>query len=229
MPHPTLKLGRHVEHDPRSLAHPAPQAAILKSVLWAHHAPVLDQGRRSSCTGNAVAQLLNTDALLPARKKVNGGKFLTEADALKIYSLGTTFDAFPGSFPPTDTGSSGLAVAKAAQQLGYVASYKHAFGVDHMIAALQLHPLIVGTDWFDAMYTPDPNGFVAPGGKLDGGHEYCCLGVNLDGRQFGGPYFEFLNSWADGWGLKGRFRVLVSRFAPLLATDGDVTVLVGSA
>ena len=45
-------------------------------------------------------------------------------------------DEFPGQWPTQDTGSSGLAVAKAGVTLGYLQGYDHGFGVDHTASAL---------------------------------------------------------------------------------------------
>ena len=58
------RLGRHVEHDNRSK-----QFAFLgkrvkpekKTTHWTSAAAPLDQGELGSCTGNALAQWLNTD------------------------------------------------------------------------------------------------------------------------------------------------------------------------
>src|ERR1700747_2693484 len=172
-----MRLGRLVEHDPRSWDHPARTAPLPRSVLWGHHAPVLDQGDIGSCTGNAMAQLLNPDPFTNSRAHVTQG-FLTETDALKLYHDATVLDGFPGTYPPDDTGSSGRGVGKAAKQEGFIAAYKHAFGFTHFCLALQLQPVIVGTDWYDGMFKPSSKGFVKPTGSVAGGHEYLALGID---------------------------------------------------
>jgi hypothetical protein len=214
-----MRLGRIEEHDPRSLNYPAPRAEVQRSVLWGHHAPVLNQGDISACTGNATAQLINTDPFTPARK--NG--YLTEADALKLYELATTLDDCPGSYPPDDTGSSGQAVAQAGVQLGYFSGFNHAFGFDHFGAALQLQPVIVGTNWMQGMFTPDSNGFVTPTGDIVGGHEYLALGIDYDAQKV-----TFLNSWSDSWGQQGRFFMTFDSFTQLLNSGGDAVAPVCS-
>lgn len=55
----TYSLGRIVQHDPRSLAFVA-ATAPLKTVTHRLSGQVLDQGNLGSCTGNAMAQALNT-------------------------------------------------------------------------------------------------------------------------------------------------------------------------
>lgn len=211
-------LGRLVEHDERSRFYQAAQAPAQRSVLWGHHAPVLDQGDLGSCTGNATAQLINTDYFAKSR----GAGYLTEKDALKIYELGTTLDNVPGAYPPDDTGSTGIAVAKAGVQLHYFTGYKHAFGFAHFTAALQLQPVIVGTTWHNGMFKPNAKGFIRPTGAVAGGHEYLALGVDYASQTL-----TFLNSWSSAWGLSGRFHMTFADFSKLLADQGDVTVPVG--
>jgi hypothetical protein len=96
---------------------------------------------------------------------------LTEADAVTIYALATKLDPFPGTYPPDDTGSSGLAACKAAQRLGYISAYHHAFGIEHALRALQLGPVITGIDWYSSFDRPDSNGQIRIAGDVRGGHE----------------------------------------------------------
>lgn len=212
-------LGRLVEHDPQSLGYPARKVAAPRSVVWPHTAPVLDQGDLGSCTGNALAQCLNTANFVRSRPY---RRYLTERDAVDLYSLATTLDTEPGTYPPEDTGSSGLAVCKAAKQRGYLTRYDHAFGFDHFTAALSLQPVIVGTSWYDSMFTPDSRGQVHPAGQVAGGHEYLALGINYPKQLI-----TFLNSWGEGWGKHGRFVMSFDDFRALLADQGDVTVPIG--
>jgi hypothetical protein len=203
-------LGRHKEHDPRSLNYPAQTAAVVTKV-WTHYGAVLDQGQVGSCTGNAMAQALNTKPL-----RAVGRALLREADAVQLYSAATALDNVPGTYPPDDTGSSGLAVAKAAQNAGYITGYTHAFDLDHVLGALMLGPLICGTDWHQDMFNPDPDGTVHPTGAIAGGHEYLLLGVH--------PRMErltFLNSWSKSWGYHGRFYMSFDDFDGLLNAGGD--------
>jgi hypothetical protein len=176
-----------------------------------HYGAVLNQGNVGSCTGNAMAQALMT---APLRKV---GRTLKEADAVSIYSDATKIDGSPGTYPPNDTGSSGLAVAKVAKTRGLISAYTHAFGVDHAIGALQLAPFLFGTNWYQDMFTPDANGFVHPGGAVAGGHEILCIGDT-------GEHLVFLNSWGARWGVKGKFYLSYADFAQLVAEQGDVVV-----
>lgn len=217
MPH---ALGRVVEHDARSRQFSVRPVSEVRTVLWRHNAPVLDQGEVGGCTGFALAQCLNTEVFTHSRGAA--GAYLTASNALALYEMATQLDDIPGSYPPIDTGSSGLAVCKAGVSQGYLRSYRHAFGFDQFLHAVQSGPVIVGTDWFSGMETPDGEFFVRPEGDLLGGHEYLVLGVNLAGQ-----YVTILNSWSADWGSGGRARISFADFKTLLAREGDVTVPVG--
>jgi hypothetical protein len=219
-------LGRHQEHDARSLNFPAATAPIPNvTIRWAINAAPLDQGQLGSCTGNAVAQCANTATFFAERRKVNRGRFLTEDDALRFYSRATVVDEFDGSFPPDDTGSSGLAAAKALKEAGYLKEYRHAFGIDHVLGALALGPMIVGTVWLDDMFDPDERGVLSVSGDEAGGHEYLLLGWHPKP-----DLLEFYNSWGSGWAKRGRFYIPTADFdTKLLQNGGDATVLVGVA
>jgi hypothetical protein len=215
--------GRHVEHDPKSRSFAFTAAKLVKkSTLWAHHAPVLDQGQLGSCTGNALAQCLSGDFFAPTLRKVNKGQPLLEHDAVTLYSTATKLDSIQGSYPPRDTGSSGLSVAKAGQRLGYLSGYRHAFSFTSFLAALQTQPVIVGTAFYADMEYPAKDGLVRPTGDVVGGHEYLALGVD-----YGTERITFLNSWGTNWGVRGRFAMKLDDFAALLADHGDATIPIG--
>lgn len=207
-----MGLGRIVQHDPRSLSFPAQTTGAVRKITHRHFLPILDQGQTGSCTGNAAAQCLNTK---PFKK---GGRVFREPDALRFYGKATQLDGFPGTYPPDDTGSSGLAVAKALQQEGLIRAYNHAFGLDHVVGALMITPGITGTAWHESMFYPDADGFVHPDGNEVGGHEYLLFGVDPDKEVL-----TFLNSWSRLWGINGRFYMKFDDYDALLKSQGDVT------
>src|SRR5438105_1249409 len=55
-------LGRHVQHDPRSLdyQHPAAEAASWTTRFWKRHVGVYDQGSIGDCTAEAICGALST-------------------------------------------------------------------------------------------------------------------------------------------------------------------------
>lgn len=207
-------LGRHVEHDPASRNFAAARATKRKTVLHKRTRAAFDQGDLGSCTGNAMCGVLVTQPWKHSR--------LSEKTAVELYELATTLDNAPGAYPPDDTGSSGLAVCKAAKQLEYISAYHHAFGIDHALDALVLAPVIIGISWYTSFDTPDENGVIeiADGATVRGGHEVELLGIDVDAETVTG-----INSWGPSWGpLKGRFVMSWATLAQLLAEQGDVTV-----
>jgi hypothetical protein len=208
---PEMRLGRHIAHDPRSWNFPAPMAPGLVTTLHKRVVPIFDQGHLGSCTGNACAGALGT-------QPNTIGDLFTEADAVELYSMATNLDLAWGHYPPTDTGSSGLAVARAARLKGYISSYSHAFGLDHALAALVLAPVITGVAWHEGFDHPDSHGLVKLGGSVRGGHEFCVVGLDVDNKTV-----RAANSWGTTWGDGGFFEFSWDDWASLLADRGDVT------
>jgi hypothetical protein len=146
---------------------------------------------------------------------------LDEGAAVKCYMRATEIDPWPGTYPPTDTGSDGLSVAKVLTDAGAIAGYQHAFTLADALAALMFRPLITGTYWLEDMFQPTREGLIRPTGGVAGGHEYV-----IDEYDQTRGWVGFTNSWSAGWGMGGRFYMEAEDFASLLAQDGDVTVFV---
>jgi hypothetical protein len=241
---PGRPLGRHVHHDPRSLAYAhgvLPKSAI-KTVEWTRRIPILDQGQLGSCTGNAATGLLGTDSagrtaatsvtITSAGATASHGVFtagtypLDEAFAVRLYSLATVLDEFKGQYPPTDTGSSGLGVAKALQALGLAASYTHAFSLAALNSALQAGPVLIGIEWLNSMFDPAADGRIVVDhtSGVAGGHE-------LELSKFDATTGEYWvpNSWNTSWGQNGWGYLTAADLAWLLSQQGDVTVPVLTA
>lgn len=219
-------FGRIVRHDPRSRKFPAPVPDFpLQSVLWPSVIPRLDQGNVGSCTGNAAVDCLGTMPLAVREVTAN----LTEDLALQIYSAAETIDG-DGPFPPNDNGSSGLSVAQAAQNMGLISGYQHAFGIDHTLQALMGGAVIVGVNWYDSMMNPDPTGLITvpsdPNATPVGGHEICSNQYVLDTAAPGGGWLWLINSWGPGWGINGTARISAADLGTLLDQDGDTVQFV---
>lgn len=210
-------LGRLVEHDPRSRAFAAARAPQPVTVLWERQTRPYDQGELGCCTGAAMAGLLMTlPYWVPGRR-------LKLHNAQALYSRATQLDGFAGSWPADDTGSSGLAVARAAREAGWIAGYGHAFGLDHALAALVYGPVLTGISWYDSMDRPTSAGLVriTKNAELRGGHEVVVVGCDVEKREV-----RACNSWGPEWGDHGYFRMSWDTWARLLAEDGDVTTVV---
>jgi hypothetical protein len=213
------RLGRHVNHDPRSLAYQVRADVVLRTVLWPRHIDVLDQGDLGSCTGNAATGALGTDPLWDALQTPQRIK-LDETEAVALYSAATALDPYAGTYPPTDTGSDGVSVAKATQKAGLISGYLHATSIAAMNTALQTGPVIVGVNWYEGFDSPDSTGLVKISGSVRGGHEFEVLGYDVLTDTY-----TAVNSWGAGWGVLGRFRFTGATMTRLLAEDGDCTQL----
>jgi hypothetical protein len=207
------RLGRHVQHDPRSWNFQAARAPAIVSVTHAADGLPLDQGKVGSCTANALCGALNSAPDLA------GGKPYDEAEALTLYTDETELEGQP--YPKSDPGGTGLLVCKAAVGLKWITSYTHAFGLDHALQALVLRPVITGVNWYTSFDTPDQSGLVAiaPGATVRGGHE-----VVADGIDAANQLVWFWNSWGPTFGVGGRFCMSFATWQQLLAEQGDVTV-----
>lgn len=226
LPRTDPRLGRHVHHDIRSRLYEHDTASLqLQSVRHSLHGPVLNQGQLGSCTGNSGIDCLRLDPFYYTLTIYNTPSTfpysLDEPGAIRLYSAATQLDDVDGTYPPDDTGSSGLAVAKALKAAGMISGYTHTFSLDAALKALTQYPLSVGIRWYEDMFTPDPDGRVHIGGQLAGGHQ-----IAADELDVANERIWFLNSWGASWGVQGRFYLTWADFYVLLKQDGDVTVYV---
>lgn len=218
------RLGRHINHDPRSRRFPVRATEPIESVQHVRHVPVFDQGDLGSCTGNAAVGCLGTGTFFGTLSNDELDAWpLLEQTAVKVYGMATELDNFAGTYPPEDTGSDGLSVAKVLKNAGLISGYSHAFSIDDLLAGLMHTPCIVGTEWTDGMFTADAEGIIHPTGTAAGGHEYVCDGFDAD-REL----LWFTNSWGTSWAWSGRHAMPVAEFASLLSRDGDATFFVPS-
>jgi hypothetical protein len=209
------RLGRHVEHDPQSRSFSAGTAAI-KTVRFKRHGKVFDQGELGSCTGNAMAGLLMTEPLWTP------GRTLTESNAVALYKAATKLDHIAGQYPPTDTGSSGLGVMKAAVKAKYIVGYAHTFSLDQLLGSLSLRPGILGINWYDSFDDAKPDGEcpLTASAAVRGGHEVEMFGLDVKKKRV-----WCYNSWGPTWGgLKnGTFYFSWKTLKRLLGEQGDAT------
>ncbi|MCU1617349.1 MAG: hypothetical protein JWO98_4889, partial [Frankiales bacterium] len=187
---------------------------------WDRRTPVLDQGNLGSCTGNATVGVLGSepfyDTLAPSVRDQ-----LDEAKAVRVYSLATELDGFDGTYPPDDTGSSGLAAAKAAKQLGLISGYQHITSLAAAHAAIVAGPFITGVNWYEGFDNPDARGVVKISGSVRGGHEFEVIGYDAATGMW-----EAVNSWGPSYGVGGHFYFSDATFTRLLSEQGDATTFV---
>ena len=212
------KLGRHrlINWYEFASMRTVPPDAPIKSV-W--HPPVdrepLDQGSVGACTGYATAECLSTAPYTRA---------LTSAEALAIYSRATQIDGIDGVYPPEDTGSTGWAAMRAAVDLGLCGGFSMSSTLTGLLVGLQTVPVTIGIPWMSGCDAPDiTSGLVRPTGELEGGHELCVVGCDVDDHTV-----VIRNSWGD-WGVQyqggaGYFLIGWTDLEILLASGGDVCI-----
>lgn len=214
------RLKRNIHHDSESKKF-AFDTTGLKIIDIEHKRliPVLDQGQIGSCTGNAGIGCINTSPFIQNPIPIFQPN---ENGALALYSAAEMIDG-DGPYPPNDHGSSGLSIAKvlANPQLKIISGYQHTFTLNDALKALTQYPIITGTNWYENMFNPDPDGRVHPTGKLAGGHEYEAYKIDTENGRI-----WFYNSWGTSWGVNGTFYMTWADYAALLAKQGDVTVLI---
>lgn len=214
-------LGRYVNHDPRSRLYKFDTTGIeIVSVRHSRRIPVLDQGNLGSCTGNAATGHLGTDPFFDLVPKTD---VLNETFAVGVYSDATKIDSVPGSYPPTDTGSDGVSVAKVLKNRGLINGYTHTFTLDDALKALSTQPVIMGTNWYNSFFTPSSDGVISilPNDYVAGGHEIVLDEIDATRKLVGAT-----NSWGTGWGLQGRFYMSFDLVSRLLSEQGDITAFV---
>lgn len=220
-----LPLGRHIFHDSRSRDFEFNRGRGVSDCLHRRVIPILDQGQLGSCTGNAGVGALGSE---PFVTTLPPGTLNTSADydekyAVGLYGDATQVDNVPGSYPPDDTGSTGLAIAKVLKSRGLISGYQHTFSLTAFLAALTLQPVIVGMNWYSSFDSPGSDGKVdiLQGAYVRGGHEVVARGIDTSNQLI---WFD--NSWGEVWGRQGSFLMPYSTMDRLLAEQGDVTVLV---
>lgn len=212
------RLGRHIEHDAASRLYAVEDRLFgaVNTVYWSRFSDILDQGEVGSCTGEAMTGAL---ACAPLCRSESDAAVFDQPFALALYEHATEIDNIPGAYPPDDTGSSGLAVAKAAKAGGYISRYHHAFTTLGMLRALQHGPVIVGINWYSGFDSPDADGVISISGYVRGGHEVLIRGYDHDESLLHGD-----NSWGSGWGANGSFSMHLDTWARLRREGADVTV-----
>lgn len=231
-PRDGARLGRNMWLDSRSLAYMVENdvhemGRRLSSQDWERVLPVLDQGQLGSCTGNAGTGALGTqpfyDAVghivLSTEDAAAGEKF-----AVTLYGDATVVDGYPGTYPPDDTGSSGLAICKVLKTRGTISGYRHARTAYGFLRLLQAGPVLQGMPWYQAFFEPDAHGFIDssphwPTSGVAGGHEIEAVGVELDTADAFNSVVTYVNSWGTGWGDSGRFRMRLRTYEKLSGVD----------
>lgn len=171
-------LGRQKVQDPASrgfpMGIPVNPASWTTKLIRIYDPPVNPNQCHGECTGCANAMMLNSEGNRIAKQVLNLNY------AHKCYSGASKIDPFEGSWPPEDTGSSGLAAAKTAQTMKTGGAYRWIFGgADEVVQTIMAGRVVsVGTWWYEGLMRKDSMLNVEPTGNRIGGHQYVVRGYD---------------------------------------------------
>jgi len=162
-----------------------------------------DQGDTSMCVGYAWHGLLRALPLLQRDPKPS-----------VIYHAAQKVDQWDGE---DYDGTSVRAGAKVLKAEGRILSYGWAYDIQTVLNWLAFRgPVVLGTNWYESMLTPDATGLVVPGGAVVGGHAY--LSIGYDGAK---QRLICQNSWGEWGPINGRFHLHYDDADALIKDDGE--------
>lgn len=193
-----LKLGRKVSQLTKHQKASYTTATNVHSAFWRSLiSRPLNQRNLGACTGFAPMQVRVN---LPFSLLNLPGPWVTiedfEAVARDIYGGATKRDPWPGSWPPTDTGSNGESALDEALARGIFAGYRTIDSLAELQTALQSGPVIMGVDWYEGFFSPTRCGEAKATGAIAGGHEVAIVGVDVDDKKV-----WWLTSWDEDFGV----------------------------
>lgn len=202
------QLGRLHIPDSRDAAHPMMLhlnlAAPLPIFKYWPPGSVLDQGQTPQCVAYAWEGWMNGS---PIRTKDGPAPSV-------IYNECQQIDEWAGT--PHD-GTSVRAGAKIMQNQGRIQEYVWATDMPSLKRwLLTKGPVVLGTNWYESMFTVYLDGYVHVAGSVVGGHAYLCTGFNSKTGRF-----RCRNSWGQGWGEKGSFYLHETDMVRLLREGGE--------
>jgi hypothetical protein len=188
------------------------EASVRTFRYWNQSQWYGDQGPTPQCVGYAWAHWLEDG---PTTQRGTAPIVAPE----RIYHGAQDVDEWPGI---DYEGTSVRAGAKVLQGLGFIQNYYWGFTLEEVVQCLlDRGPVVVGTNFYVRMLTPDPAGFVQIGGAIVGGHAYVLNGVNTKAAVV-----RLKNSWGRSWGSGGSALITFDDMARLLSEDGEACIAV---
>jgi hypothetical protein len=191
-----------------------------RSVNW-QTSPPLNQdtfgclicGHYGSCTGFSAVHYMTAS---PWRRSL-----MSPYDGHALYHEARTLDEWQGE---EYEGSSVNGACLAMRSRGWIKSFYWVSTASEISRALQLGPVMMGTNWYQGMMRPNGNNMIKVDGEVVGGHAYLIVGF-LRQRNV----FTVFNSWGPDWGRKGRAEISFDDVNRLLREAGDAVIGVGKA
>lgn len=215
-------LGRRAAPDARDRLYP--MRSVLPARLpartwryWNADGWWGDQGATPHCVGYAWTHYVEDGP-----RTWSGPAPIIDPD--ELYAEAQTVDEWEGE---DYDGTSVRAGAKILQEGGWIAEYRWAMSLrDVLDALLHVGPVVVGTVWYESMFTPDEHGLmlVDPASGVAGGHAYVLNGANERRRRA-----RMKNSWGRAWGRRGYAEIAYDDLERLLADDGEACLAIEHA
>lgn len=224
-------LGRRYHKDKRDhkhlLHHHLTATKLPTNKLWPMSATHLDQGNSGTCVGHGWCNFLRCE---PIRSRYG------EHMAFDIYRAAVLLDPWKDNDGEADlpdfstglqAGTTVRAGAKAVAAMSKLQTYVWAFSLQPTIEwLLTKGPVVVGTNWYDSMFTPDKSGLISisPGAQIEGGHCYLLRGADTTTAKV-----VLTNSWGNSWGKKGDATISFKDLERLILEQGEVCTAIQKA
>ena len=185
---------------------------ILTSKYWDANGWWGNQGNTPQCVGYAWAHWIEDgpvghDGLPPI---VHPTLIYREAQKIDEW-VGENYD-----------GTSVRGGAKYLKTTNKISSYLWTYDINVLINTLLTNgPVVVGTNWYTSMFTPDRNGLIRVLGRKAGGHAYIINGVDTKTKLF-----RIKNSWGKNWGKSGHAYISFTDMARLIKENGEVCLAI---
>jgi hypothetical protein len=201
-------MGWFPRWDPRNWSaspHIDYSASLPASQYW-HLPRILNQLSSPSCVGHAGRHDWEAS---PVEVPFDVG-----LSALQLYAACQAVDGIP--MPHDGTSLNALARVSVAQ--GRWTSYVWPKTLEEVIRwLLGEGPVILGSEWWSGMMSPDSRGVIRPTGSIVGGHAIAIVGYD----QISG-YLRLCNSWGTGWGTQRGRCWLFIRDLEFLMRGGEI-------
>lgn len=232
-------LGRRPAIDPRNDDHPMRRALHMSAKLgvvseiilpkrrtWYFRGDPLNQGATGTCVAHTFAHLIHADPI----------GHIGFLDPFELYREIVLLDEYADNdheasaqISGMQMGSSGTGGAKALHRRGLIeGGYVWSRSVEDIALWVRSRGCVaIGTNWYASMFSPTSEGFVVPGGRVGGGHEWLIRGIDM--RR---GLVICVNSWGPTWnagatGCKpGQFLMSLESLARLMHEDGDAVSVV---
>lgn len=201
------RLGRREAPDRRDrLFTLATPAAITRTYrYWYGGAWRGDQGWTSQCVAYAWSHFYTGSPITHTAPPIPPESLYERAQDVDEWA-GTDYD-----------GTSVRAGAKIMVAEGVIPAYGWAWDAATVAAhVLTKGPMVVGINWYEAMFDPDEDGWIDVEGEVAGGHALLVDGVNTNLSKV-----RMLNSWGRDWGRDGRCWISMPDFDRLLHENGE--------